>query len=481
MKQNSMMGRKMRFRFACMAFAVIGLAIISVLSFISDPTIGLVTMAGFGLMPFIDTKEMSEEDKKMWEKIDGAMGKAAEEYLKENIKIEDFKNSVVEDLKNMSEFKQKDISGLLDKKSFDDKIKEIEDELIKIKGLTEKGRDGNIKFKSLEDQIADQMKEFISGNGSKTINLDTFKQKGNGFSLTLAVKADANVTTTAGGSPVAGGITIDNAILSSPVQKTTIRDLANVAPISTTSVVYAELKDVEGDAEWVPEGGLKPSMKAKLKTTTVNVGKVALFTKVTKEVISDIPQLVAELKTELFNKVDQKEEDGIMNGDGQDGEIVGVADQFPAFSLTGLSVTSPNMYDAIVAAYTQIVSVSGMNYAPNGIRMNPVDYANMQLTKNTNGDYIRPFKVGDELITGLRVVQTSGQDVGTFIMGDWNYLNIRDYELFNISFGWENQDFTKNQITIIGEKRLLAYLKSNHAIAFVADEFKNVITAITAV
>lgn len=480
LRQNSMLGRKMRFKLTCTVIALLGLTVIATFAFLSDPLAGGILTAGLGLMPFIDTKDMSEDDKKKWEAIDKAMGDACKKFLNEEIDIKAFKQTLIEDLKGMDEFKQKDISDLIDKKSFNDKIKDIEDELLVLKALTEKGKDGKVKFKSIEDQIADQMKEFIvDNNGKKSIDINLFKQKGNGISLTLAVKADPNVVTTSGGSPVSGGITIDNNILASPVQKTTIRSLANVAPISTTSVVYAELKDVSGDAEWVPEGGLKPSMTAKLKTETATVGKVALITKVTKEVISDIPQLVAELRTELFNKVDQREEDGLLNGTGDDGDIKGIADKLPGFALTGLSVTAPNMYDAIVAAYTQIVSVSGMNYAPNGIRMNPVDYANMQLTKNTNGDYIRPFKVGDELITGLRVVQTSGQDTGTFIMGDWNYLNVRDYELFNISFGWENQDFTKNQITIIGEKRLLVYLKSNHAIAFVSDTFKNVITAIT--
>ena len=140
---------------------------------------------------------------------------------------------------------------------------------------------------------------------------------------------------------------------------------------------------------------------------------------------------------------------------------------------------APNYYDALVAAYTQITSTSNMAYAPNGVRMNPVDYANMQLTKDVNGQYLRPFKVGDELVSGLRVIADPNQAVGSFIMGDWRYLNIRDYQPLTVSFGWENQDFTKNMVTMIGEKRLLAYIKSNYKTAFVSDTFDDVITAIT--
>ena len=68
---------------------------------------------------------------------------------------------------------------------------------------------------------------------------------------------------------------------------------------------------------------------------------------------------------------------------------------------------------------------------------------------------------------------------GEFIMGDFSYLNIRDYQVLTVSFGWENQDFTKNLVTMLGEKRLLAYIKSNYKTAFVADDFDTVITAIT--
>lgn len=277
-----------------------------------------------------------------------------------------------------------------------------------------------------------------------------------------------------------GGITIDDQISVAPRKRASIRDVANVASISTPSVVYAELKDVTGDAAWVPEGGLKPSMTASVETVTVSAGKVALTAKVTTEVLQDIPQLEREIEAEIINKIGLKEEDGIFNGTGSGGQIKGVGDSIPAFSLTGIEVSkSPNMYDAIVAAYTQIVSVSNMAYSPNAIRMNPVDYANMQLTKNDNGDYIRPFKIGDELITGLRVIQDPNEKLGSFQMGDFRYLFIRDYVVLSMSIGWENDDFTKNLVTILGEKRMLAYIKSQYKTAFVSDTFKNVITAIT--
>lgn len=431
---------------------------------------------------FLDTKGLSEDESKVFEVfskgLDGYMEALFAQFMNDEIDSKSMKESIDNATKSIEELK-KEIKGFADSESINERLKSFEETIVRIKAATEKTKGGDIRLKSLGEQIADACKGFVTEiNGVKTIDVEALKKKG-GVKFDVVVKSSAPVMTT-GGSPVAGGITIDDQISVAPRKRASIRDVANVASISTPSVVYAELKDVTGDAAWVPEGGLKPSMTASVETVTVSAGKVALTAKVTTEVLQDIPQLEREIEAEIINKIGLKEEDGIFNGTGSGGQIKGVGDLIPAFSLTGIEVSkSPNMYDAIVAAYTQIVSVSNMAYSPNAIRMNPVDYANMQLTKNDNGDYIRPFKIGDELITGLRVVQNPNVPVGSFQMGDFRYLFIRDYVVLSLNFGWENDDFTKNLVTILGEKRMLAYIKSQYKTAFVADTFANVITAIT--
>nr|DAY72289.1 MAG TPA: major capsid protein [Caudoviricetes sp.] len=431
---------------------------------------------------FLDTKGLSEDESKVFEVfskgLDGYMEALFAQFMNDEIDSKSMKESIDNATKSIEELK-KEIKGFADSESINERLKSFEETIVRIKAATEKTKGGDIRLKSLGEQIADACKGFVTEiNGVKTIDVEALKKKG-GVKFDVVVKSSAPVMTT-GGSPVAGGITIDDQISVAPRKRASIRDVANVASISTPSVVYAELKDVTGDAAWVPEGGLKPSMTASVETVTVSAGKVALTAKVTTEVLQDIPQLEREIEAEIINKIGLKEEDGIFNGTGSGGQIKGVGDLIPAFSLTGIEVSkSPNMYDAIVAAYTQIVSVSNMAYSPNAIRMNPVDYANMQLTKNDNGDYIRPFKIGDELITGLRVIQDPNVKLGSFQMGDFRYLFIRDYVALSMSIGWENDDFTKNLVTILGEKRMLAYIKSQYKTAFVSDTFKNVITAIT--
>lgn len=436
-----------------------------------------------GILELIDTKGMSENDIKTLETLDEAIGaafqKSFESYLKDEIKLEEFHKSVDKTLSELKEKSEKFVST----DAFEKKMAELEKFAVSIKAASEKAADGSVRLKTIEEQLYEQFGEYAykDNNGAMRIKADEMKEGRvtKTIKLVYSTKASTDPITTANGSPVAGGITIDNVISVTPRKNFVLRDVANTSPISTVAVTYAELTNVEGDASWVPEGGLKPSMSGDVTTKTVTVGKVALTAKITTEVMSDIPQLVQEIRNEIINKIDAKEEDGILNGTGSSGQIKGVKDDMPGFTLDGISVQSPNYYDALVAAYTQITSSSNMAYSPNAVLMHPVDYANMQSAKATDGQYLRPFKIGDELISNLRVIPDSNIEVGKFIMGDFNYLNIRDYQELTISFGWENQDFTKNLVTMLGEKRLLAYIKSNHKTAFVADEFATVITAIT--
>ena len=437
----------------------------------------------FGILDVIETKGMSEQDIETLRTIDEAIGAAfhknIEAYLNDELKLGDFHKNIEESVRELKE----KTGALVSSEAFERKMADIEKFVTTVKAATERTRDGGYRIKSLEEQIYEQMGEWAykDGNGNLCIKAEEMKQGRVSKTVTLVLdtKASTDPITTANGSPVAGGIVIDPSIAVAPRKNYVIRDVANVAPISATSVVYAELTGVEGEAGWVSEGGLKPSMSADLTTKTVNVGKVALTSKITTEVMQDIPQLVQEIRTEIINRIDAKEEDGILNGTGSGGQIKGVKADMPGFSLDGLEVQSANKYDALVAAYTQITSTSNMAYRPNAVLMNPVDYAQMQLTKDVNGQYLRPFRTGDELISGLRVIQDPNMAAGEFIMGDFGYLNIRDYQTLTVSFGWENQDFTKNLVTVLGEKRLLAYIKSNYKTAFVADDFDTVITAIT--
>lgn len=436
----------------------------------------------------LDKSKLSEEQVKFFEGLDTALELAIDSgikgYLGGEIDLKGLEKRFADAEKKIEEFGKKDFGDKFDKKELDELKEDLKTTLLRLKAATEVSKDGRVQVKSLEIQIREQLDGFIEkdSQGREVVNLKgACKASDNGKRKQFEILLDrkAAPVTTAGGNTIAGVI-VDPSI-SAPVRaESDIRDYSSVANIGARTVTYGELYDVSGDAAWVPEAGLKPSMTAKVREVTVTAGKVALTVKLTEETLVDLPQLVAEVQTEIVNRIGLKEEEGILFGTGTGGEILGVFNNIPEFTLTGLSVDKPNFFDAIVAGYTQVVSVSKMNFKPNLVRVNPIDLANMNLTKDANGQYLfPPFSLANgEIISGLKIVATPNVDQGFFFLGDFRYLNIRDYVSLTIEFGWENDDFTKNMVTMIGEKRLLAYIKSNYLIAFMKGEYSTIMEAI---
>lgn len=420
----------------------------------------------------IDIEKTDEATVEMLKSMGKVVDEAMSEYVKGTIDSKKMEDAIAEAIKGIDQKEEL--------KSVKEQIAEVKECLVKMKGAFEVKND-KVEVKSLEQQIEDQLKGFITTDkkGAKTVDLKGACQQSAGYKKTLNLVFDTKATvTSAGVAPTIGGV-IDNTLSVDPKAQTVIRKVANVASIGGRSLTYAEFVPGRGDAAWVPEGGLKPSMDATLREKTITAGKVALTVKLTEETLTDLPQLVAEIRAEIINRIGLAEEVGILNGTGEGGQIKGVASDMPGFSLSTFKIEKANTYDVIVAAYTQVVSVSNMAYRPNIVLMNPIDYAQMQLTKDVNGQYLRPFQVGDELIPGLRVEASTSVKQGDIVLGDFNYLNIRDVWALTITFGWDNDDFTKNLVTMIGEKRLMAYIKAQYKTAFVKDTIDNIITAIT--
>lgn len=420
----------------------------------------------------IDIEKTDEATVEMLKSMGKVVDEAMSEYVKGTIDSKKMEDAIAEAIKGIDQKEEL--------KSVKEQIAEVKECLVKMKGAFEVKND-KVEVKSLEQQIEDQLKGFITTDkkGAKTVDLKGACQSSAGYKKTLNLVFDTKATVTSAGVAPTIGSVIDNTLSVGPKAQTVIRKVANVASIGGRSLTYAEFVPGTGDAAWVPEGGLKPSMDATLSEKTITAGKVALTVKLTEETLTDLPQLVAEIRAEIINRIGLAEEEGILNGTGADGKIKGVAADMPGFSLDTFKIEKANTYDVIVAAYTQVVSVSNMAYRPNIVLMNPIDYAQMQLTKDVNGQYLRPFQVGDELIPGLRVEASTAVKKGDIVLGDFNYLNIRDVWALTITFGWENDDFTKNLVTMIGEKRLMAYIKAQYKTAFVKDTIDNVITAIT--
>ena len=75
------------------------------------------------------------------------------------------------------------------------------------------------------------------------------------------------------------------------------------------------------------------------------------------------------------------------------------------------------------------------------------------------------------MVKGLPVIANTGITAGTYLVGDFNksYLFMREDAAIQI--GWENDDFTKNLVTILAEVRATHFVKSQDYTAFVTGTF----------
>jgi uncharacterized membrane protein (DUF485 family) len=442
--------------------SVMILAMVACMSFLTAPKTTLGVTTAMALVVGGVTLEGKEEA--MYKALSDVIEKQKEKYDKEYISEKKMLDSIAEAIKASK-------INFADDEEFKKLNSIIEKQGLEIVALKDVGSKQPI-FKSFEDQIKDQIKEKSLIDAAKTAP---------GQKLKLELKAaNVPITTANAVNPASSYIpmpTMDSAWDRAPRLARFLRMFASVATTSSPLHVWAEKYNEQGDAEFISEGELKPMISFQIRTRDSKAKKIAVGAKFTTETLQDIPNFVAELKSEILEVVDIKEEAGLLNGDGIGDNLLGVIQQATTYVLTTIFTKGANNFDAMKAAITQLFTLSQI---PNVVFVNPIDKANMELTKASDGHYILPpFSTADgTIISGVRVVESNSVAVGKFLLGDWTKLNIRDYIAFEITLGWENDDFTKNLVTVLGEKRLMSYIKEHQKTAFLYGDFATIKAAI---
>ena len=377
-------------------------------------------------------KDASEEDVKKFEAMD--------EVIADNVK-----------------------EAMYDDASIKESIKGLEDTITDLKAKFETKNDKEMR-KSIEAQLREQLKSYISiVEGVEKIDLKrAINENGKDLRLKLDMKAAGTITT--GSILYLNAASDDNAVL--PLQENVLRLVSDVTPSSARAITIAEIAAGEGDAAVVAQGAAKPQMDTDYTERTIQAVKIAVWEKFSEETLYDFPAFVSECMRIMLSRVRLKEESTILGGVS-----------LPAYTLSGFKVATPNYFDAIVAAYTQVASASGMSFRPNALILNPVDFSTILSAKATDGSYL--FEEIERRLPNLQIIQSTNIPAGNFVIGDFNYMHIRDWQPAEISVGWVNDDFTKNLVTVVAEERVIYYVKLQDKAAFVSDTFANVITAIT--
>lgn len=259
-----------------------------------------------------------------------------------------------------------------------------------------------------------------------------------------------------------------------------ILELVNVGTIMSNVWEWVEQKNEDGGAAMTAEGAAKSQADFDLVVASANVKKVTAYIKVTKEMLDDVALMRSEIDQELTELIQLRIDDQLLNGNGATVNLVGINQNATAYAAGSfaLAIPEPNNFDVLRTAINQVrVNL----FEPTYIVMHPTDVTAMDLAKASDGHYVLPpFASNDgTIVSGIRVVANTGVAVDNFLVGDFTKAGVRFKEGLTINVGYENDDFTKNLVTILAEARLVQRVKSNHYGAFVKGVFSTAITALT--
>ena len=300
--------------------------------------------------------------------------------------------------------------------------------------------------KSLGRQMADneQIKQLIDDpRGVKNARMN--------------VKA-STVTSAASGAGGAGALVIpqyQTGIIAPGQRRLTIRDLLSSGTTSSGSIAYMrESGFTNGAAAQNGQGAKKAQSDLTFERKTAQVETIAHWISAAKQILNDAPMLASYIDERLMYGLKYVEEQQLLNGDGQNGNLYGIIPQATAFENKATGIATYTVIDQVRLAMLQTVLAE---YPATGIVLNPVDWATIELTKDNENRYIigQPSGETNPTLWRLPVVETQAIAPTKFLTGAFKLgAQIFDAEEASIEVGYQNDDLTRNLVTILCEERL---------------------------
>ena len=327
--------------------------------------------------------------------------------------------------------------------------------------LAEKKTEGDGKKKEIfTDEIISNIEKAISEGRSQNIAIKS-----------AAAMTTANITS---GTHLTSYEVVPG-IQSAPREENAILPALLKGRTNGKTIYWANRINEDGGSAFIGEGVLKPLKDFDLAEESSVAKKVAVRGNYSRELVNDVAGFRDEMATLLRVDLLEKIESELLESNASSTTLTGILTVAPGYTTTTLDdlVEKPNKADALRAAALQMRL---LNYKPNVAFLNPADAALMDLTKDSNGNYIR-FQL-DGVIRQLRLIETTAIDAGNFLVMDTRKWFVKMYEDIMIEYGLNADDFSKNMMSVIVEARLHSYYNSIDLGAFMYESFDTVISAI---
>lgn len=241
-----------------------------------------------------------------------------------------------------------------------------------------------------------------------------------------------------------------------------ILDFVNVGATNQAYLIWWDEQAKQGNFAVTAEGTLKPLVQYEFVRRSSDYKKIAGYIVLTDEFMNDMPQLVTQIRRlaeiDIFNEMNAQ-------------ILTDMIAALPVFTYAGLngSIYHADDYAAIAAAITQIQSFF---YQPTVLVLNPADEWKMRLTKDDVGRYqMPPFAFQGSTYEFGSVIVDPRVALGHFLVGDGQTFNVDLKGGLMIRIGYNQDDFIRNQQTLLVEQYYYDYISTNRLNAWVYGTF----------
>jgi len=390
-----------------------------------------------------------------------------------------------------AEVRQKEITDALEKFKSEnkDENKEAIDKLEKeSESLKESLRIIGVRLKSLTE--APKSSSNKSFEESFTEAFEAVKgeldEVADGKKNSIQVKAVVNITdaTTIDAVGSANHINLtQNTGIISKIRSRILKYLSNVSSAKMTGnrVNWIEELDEQGTPIFIAEAATKTKVSVRYEEREAKSKKIGIHSKVSTEMLRNLPQLIQYIKMNLIKRVDIVTEDQLFNGDNTGNNLAGLTEYavpFTGGTLAG-TIAIPSNADVFRALALQVEEQYGIAYA---VFVRPSVLASMDVEKSVDGVYLLPpFRSANgNMVAGMELISSNGLPSGVdFIGGDLSAINVRFADTMTVQIDKSGTDFVDNLRTILVEQELVQWVSANDVQVLVQGDMATAITALT--
>lgn len=329
-------------------------------------------------------------------------------------------------------------------RSLSETINTLGNRLDKLEAKGDRAPEGGSETKSLGERFVDSEDWKGAGGLARVVK------------ARMEVKAIVNAT--GQNQPLVPDMRVPG-IVATPNRRLRIRQLLPTGQTSSNLVQYAKENvftnnagpQVAGSPTVASENATKNESDITFTLANAAVVTIAHFILASRQVLDDAPMLASYINGRLQYGLALEEEEEILNGDGTVGQLNGLMNQATAYNRaqTGTKL------DWLRRAITQLQL---SEYDAEFIVLNPADWEDIELTKDTEGRYIiaNPQSMLGPQLWGLPVVPTNTMGSGQFLVANGSQAaQIWDRQSAAVEVSREDSDnFRKNMVTLLAEERL---------------------------